>query len=353
VLVMYNEIARTIAREIQVKLTAEEEARFAMAPQVNPEAYDAYLKGQNQVVKLTRAGIDAAQSYFELALEKDQDYALAYSGIAFVWAARGQMGILPAREARERQREAASRALALDESCVEARFMMAGVKAWGDWDWKGAETEFIRIIKLDPQYAMGHAYYAHLLAIIGRYEEAVPHVELALELDPFNALFHSLHAGVLNFLARYDEAEAAARTALSLQPDLPTGRSQLRLALSALGRHDEHLALLREDASNDPELLNALERGFQEAGYQGAQRRTADVLAVRYEKQRSFRAIGIAQRYFQAGDHELAIEWFEKAYEDHEPNLPYMGRPYWNPLRSNPRFQELLRKMNLPVDEKE
>ena len=352
VLMMYGDIARTIAEEIQVKLTAEEETRFAKARQVNPEAYDAYLKGYNQVVKLTRAGIDAAQSYFELALEKDPTYALAHQGIAFVWAARGQMGIVPARDARERQRAAAIRALALDDSCVEARFTMAAVMAWGDWDWKGAETEFLRIIKLDPQYAMGRAYYAHLLAIIGRFDEAVSHMELALELDPYNALFHSLHAGVLNFLARYDEALAAAGTALSLQLDLPTGRGQLRLALCGLERYDEHLALLREDAASDPELLRALERGFQEAGYQGAQMRTADLLADRYEKQGG-RATKIAQRYFRAGDHDLAIEWFEKAYENHEPNLPYIGRPYWGPLRSDSRFVDLLRKMNLPVDEKE
>ena len=353
VLMMYGDIARTIAEEIQVKLTAEEESRFAKARQVNPEAYDAYLKGYHQVLKLTRAGIDAAQSYFELALEKDPTYALAYSGIAFVWVARGQMGILPARDAYPSQREAAIRALALDESCVEARFVMACVMAWGDWDWKGAETEFLRMIKLDPQYAMAHAYYAHLLAIIGRYDEGVSHMELALELDPFNALFHSLHAGVLNFLAYYDEAVAAARTALSLQPDLPTGRSQLRLALKALGRYDEHLAMQRESASNDPELLAALEKGFAEAGYKGAQRRMADVQAACYGKSDGFRAITIAGTYFAAGEKDLAIDWFEKAYEDHEPNLPYIGRPYWNPLRTETRFLDLLRKMNLPVNEKE
>ena len=352
VLMMYSEVAQVIASEIRIGLTPEEETRFDDARHVHPEAYDAYLKGSYQVVKLTRAGIDAAQSYFELALEKDPTYALAHQGIAFVWAARGQMGIVPARDARERQRAAAIRALALDDSCVEARFTMAAVMAWGDWDWKGAETEFLRIIKLDPQYAMGRAYYAHLLAIIGRFDEAVSHMELALELDPYNALFHSLHAGVLNFLARYDEALAAAGTALSLQLDLPTGRGQLRLALCGLERYDEHLALLREDAASDPELLRALERGFQEAGYQGAQMRTADLLADRYEKQGG-RATKIAQRYFRAGDHDLAIEWFEKAYENHEPNLPYIGRPYWGPLRSDSRFVDLLRKMNLPVDEKE
>jgi tetratricopeptide (TPR) repeat protein len=350
---MYGDIASTIAGEIQVKLTAEEETRFAKARQVNPEAYDAYLKGYNQVVKLTRAGLDAAQSYFELALEKDPTYAPAYAGIAFVWGGRGQMGILPAREAIERQREAAIRALELDDSCIEAHFMIACQKAWDDWDWEGAETEFLRIIKLDPQYAMAQAYYAHLLAIIGRYDEAVSHMELALELDPFNALFHGLYAGVLNFLARYDEAVGAARTALSLQPDLPIGRSQLRLALRAMGRYDEPLAMQRESASDDPELLAALDKGFVEAGYKGAQQRVADVQAARYGKPGGVRAITIAGTYFAAGDLDLAIEWFEKAYEDHEPNLPYIGRPYWDPLRSDPRFQDLLRKMNLPVDEME
>jgi serine/threonine-protein kinase len=353
ILAMYGDIARTIAGEIQVKLTAEEETRFAKARQVNPEAYDAYLKGNNQVVKLTRSGLDAAQSYFELALEKDPTYAPAYAGIAFVWGARGQMGILPEREAGEKQEEAAIKALALDDSCVEARFVMACIMAWGDWNWKGAEKEFMQIIKQDPQYAMAQAYYGHLLALIGRYDEAVTHSELALELDPFNALFHGLHAGVLNFLARYDEAVAAARTALSLQPDLPIGRSQLRHALRALGRYDERLAMQRESASNDPELLAALEKGLAEDGYKGAQRHIADVQAARYGKPGGIRAMNIAGTYFAAGDHDLAMEWFEKAYEEHNPNLPYIGRPYWDPLRSDPRFLDLMRKMNLPVDEKE
>jgi len=353
VLKMYGDIASTIAGKIRVKLTAEEETRFAEARQIDPEAYDAYLKGSFQVVKLTQAGIDAAESCFELALEKDPDFALAYSGMAFVWAGRGQMGLMPAREARERQREAAIRALELDEGRVEARFMMTAVMAWGDWNWEGAETEFLRIIELDSQYAMAHAYYGHLLAIVGRYDEALSHSELALELDPFNALFHSLHAGVLNFVERYDEAETAARTALSLQPDLPTGRSQLRLALKAMGRYDEVLAMQRESESDDPELLAELEKGFAEAGYKGAQRRVAGLQAARYGKPGGIRAMTIAGIYFDAGDIDNSLDWFEKAYEDHEPNLPYVGRPYWNPLRSDPRFLDLLRKMNLPVNGKE
>ena len=107
----------------------------------------------------------------------------------------------------------------------------------------------------------------------------------------------------------------------------------------------------RESATNDPELLAALEKGFVEAGYKGAQQRVADVQAARYGKLGGIRAMTIAGTYFAAGNLGLAIDWFEKAYEDHEPNLPYIGRPYWDSLRTNPRFQDLLRKMNLPVEE--
>ena len=351
VFVMYSEMARAIADKTQVKLTAEEEIRLASARQVNPEAYDAYLMGSYHWKKLTRAGFDTAQRYFELALKKDPSYAPAHAGVAIVWAGRGQMGITPPLETGPKAKAAALEAIALDDNSAEAHWALAGVKTWIDWDWIGAEPEWQRTLELNPNDATAHAYYSHFLAIMGRIDEAIPHIELALELDPFNALFHSLYAAVLNYHSRYDEAIAAARTALAMQPDLPTGLSQLRLALRAQGMHDEILAAQRESYAHDSELAAALERGLEEAGYEGAQRRVADVLAARYNKPGGFRARIIAQLYFHAGDKDLAIDWFEKAYEEHDPNLPYLGRPLWNPLRSDPRFQDLLRRIGLPLDE--
>ena len=351
VLVMYSEMARAIADKTQVKLTAEETTRLTNARQVNPEAYDAYLMGSYHWKKLTRAGFDTAQRYFELALEKDPSSAPAYEGLAIVWAGRGQMGITPPRETGPKAKAAALEAIALDDDSAEAHWALAITRTWIEWDWAGAEPEWQRTLELNPNDATAHAYYSHFLAIVGRTDEAIPHIELALELDPFNALFHSLYAGVLNYHSRYDDAIAAARTALAMQPDAPVALSQLKLALGAQGMHDEMLAAQRQSFAHDSELVAALERGLEEAGYEGAQRRIADVLAARYDKPGGFRAMTIAQLYFDAGDKDLAIDWFEKAYEEHDPNLPYLGRPFWNPLRSDPRFQDLLRRIGLPLDE--
>ena len=207
-----------------------------------------------------------------------------------------------------------------------------------------------RAIDLNPSDATVQAYYSHFLAITGRLDEAVIHIELGLKLDPFNELLHGLHAAVLNYLDRYEEAAAAARTALSMQPDAPVAFSQLEIALGMLGRHDEIIELLRKRYAHDSERLEALERGFAEAGYKGAMRRVGDLWAARFEHSPAgFGTMHIAYKYLASGDKDKAIYWLEKAYENRDGNLPYVGRPFWDPLRSDPRFLALLRRLNLPM----
>jgi tetratricopeptide (TPR) repeat protein len=156
---------------------------------------------------------------------------------------------------------------------------------------------------------------------------------------------------VLNFVGRYEEAAAAARKALSLQPDSPIANSQLEIALFMLGRHDEILSRLRKERADDPERQAALERGYAEEGFKGALRREADVRAERKEKSRSRTgAVGLALQYLEAGDKDKAMYWLEKAYENREGSLLYIGRPIWDPLRSEPRFVNLLKRLNLPLE---
>ncbi len=359
-LLLQSEVAQAIAGEVQVALTPEETNRLASARPVNPEAHDAYLKGSYHWKKLTWEDLDTAEGYFELALEKDPSYAPAHSGLANVWAARQQMSITPPHEAGPKAKAAALEAIRLDESSADAHGSLAGVRTWTDWDWAGAESEWRRALELDPNSAKNHAYFAHFLTIIGRVDEAIPHSERALELDPFNALYHGMYGGVLRRARRYDEAIAAARSALAMQPGLATGLNSLQDALISKGMRDEHLALQREWIAGDPELVAALEQGLAEGSYEGAQRRVADLLAARYEKSGgvpnpgSFRIDRdprmISKQYLCVGDYDKAIEWLEKAYEVHHPGLPYVGfDPRYDPLRSDPRFQDLMRRMNLPM----
>jgi len=352
VLIMYSEIARTIADKTQVNLTAEEMIHLASANQVNPEVYDAYLKGQYHWYTLTPTELDIALQYFELALQLDPDNALAQAGIALVWVGLYQMNIAQRNEAVPLAKAAAEKAVELDSTLAEAHYALALVRTWGEWDWESAETEFQQALKLKPNYSEAQAYYSHYLALMGRTDEAIQNMERALELDPLYPLFYGLYGVVLIYNRRFDDALAAARTAMEIDRGHPIGRFALSQAYIALGMRDEQLALQRQTYA--PELVEALERGLEEGGYEGAQRAIADVWGSWFGKPgRRVNAVNIARLYIEAGENDLAIEWFEKAYKEHLPNVPYLGLPYFDPLRSDPRFQDLLRKMNLPVDEKE
>jgi TolB-like protein/Tfp pilus assembly protein PilF len=355
VLPLWSEVAQAIAGEVQVALSPEDTKRLAGSRPVNPEAHDAYLKGSYHHDKLTREDLDIAEGYFELAIEKDPTYAPAYAGLASVWGARQQMYYVPPLEAGPKAKALTLKAIALDDSSALSRRRLAGIKTWTDWDWAGAEPEWRRALEINPNFANAHALFAVFLAQTGRVEEAIPHSERAIKLDPFNASFQAAYAQVLYVARRYDDAMAAARTALAMQPSMPVARYALGWALFSKGKRDEHLAFQREWFAGDPELVEALQQGLAEAGYEGAQRLIGDAMVARREK--SNRAVGrhfgpydIAPQYLFAGDYDRAIDWLEAAYEEHSANLPCVGfYPLWDPLRSDPRFQDLLRRMNLPL----
>jgi tetratricopeptide (TPR) repeat protein len=351
---MYSEVAQEIAREIKIGITQEEETRYAGARQVNPESYTAYLNGLSHHNKSTREGLKIALQYYNLALEIDPDNALAHIGVSDVWGFRYQVGMVPRDEATALITTPLEKALELDNTLAEAHVALAAHKCFHEWDWEGAEKEYQEALRLNPNLADAHQGYSHLLCITGRTEEALPHMELALELDPLNRLRYSFYAFVLSYNRRFDDAQAAARKGREIQRNALDHLAGQARELWREGKYDEALAIYRKRWADDAEATAALEDGFKIAGPKGAARAVADLLAERYRKPGQYiRARRIAYAYFQAGDYDLAIDWLEKAYEEHDPNLPYLGHPNNDPLRSYPRFQDLLRKMNLPVDEKE
>ena len=354
VLMMYSEVAQVIAREIKIGLTQEEETRFANTRQVNPESYDAYLKGLPHLDKLTQEGLKLALQYFDLALEIDPNNALAYLGVSSVCGFRYLLGMVPRQEAKPLIKTPIEKALEIDNTLAEAHETLASYKCWIEWDWEGAEKEWQQALRLNPNLAVAHSTYSHFLCIMGRADEALPHIELALELDPLNPLMYNFYGYVLGYNRRWDDAIAAYRTELDIEPNHVFALGALAEALGAKGMYDEQLAYYRKRYADDAELTKALEDGFEEAGYKGAYRALADLMAEWYGKPgKSVYAIDISFHYLNAGDYDLAIDWLEKAYEEHEPHMPYIGMPTYDPLRSDPRFQELLRKMNLPLELKE
>jgi tetratricopeptide (TPR) repeat protein len=269
--------------------------------------------------------------------------------------ARQQMGFVSESEGIPKAKEAALRAVALDENSAEAHTALAAVMTWGEWDWAGAQAEWTRALELNPNDDNAHAYYAHYLAHRGRAAEGLRHSDLAVKLDPMNALNHALRAIVLLYLQRFDDAMTAARTAISLRADLSISYVAMMRACMAKGMRDELLAEQRLRISRDPERVAAFEQGLAEGGYEGAQRAIADVLAARYEKVQdsSTSLFGIALRYLDAGENDRAIVWLQKAYDVHDSDLPYINAPPWDRLRNDPRYQALLRRIGLSLYEKE
>ncbi len=357
ILMVQSEVAREVANALALELLPEELQRLASAASVDSAAYEAYLKGTMHWNTLTPAGLDSAERYYEQALKEDPSYPEAYAGVAWVWTARQQFGFSPPGEAGPKAKAAAERAIALDESSDAAHLALAAIITWTDWDWEVAEREWRRTLEINPNNATAQAYYAHFLAIMGRTDEAVQHSERSIELDPHNALLRGLYGVVLVFDRRFDEAVTAARACLELEPGMRLAGGVLEQVYIAKGMREEQLEHQRERIARDPGRVEAFERGLADGGYDGAQLAIADLLAERYElakgvpeagNRRVFLPVAISWRYIDGGDSQRAIDWLEEGYEVGDPNLPYLGMPDYDSLRSDPRFQDLARRMNMP-----
>jgi len=351
VLSLQNELTRAIAGEIRLKLAPEEEKRLATARTVNPEAYDAYLKGRFHWQKLTAKELDTAESYFRLALEKDPNYALAYYGIGTVWGLRCNMGVMQCTEAIPKWKEAVLKGVGLEPTLPEAQAHLAGIKLYVDWDWQAAEKELRRAIELNPSDPVLRVWYGeYLVYIAGRADEGVEEARRGLELDPHNSTQQVWLAQALVGARRYDEAIAYLQQVLQADPSAPMGSGTLQGAYAAKGMYDEAMTLWRESLARgrDKELAEAVERGYAQGGYQGAMRARAE-LAVRRSQHRYVAPTSIAGFYAAAGEKELALDWLEKGYEQRDMQIVRIkGTPRWDTLRDHPRFQALLKKMNFP-----
>ena len=247
-----------------------------------------------------------------------------------------------------RAKAAALTALELDSTLAEAQFVLAGVRTWGDWDWEGGEAAFRRAIALKPNYGEARAYYSDFLTFMRRPEEARVQIERALELDPLNSLFQGLYGLHLMWERRYDDAIVQYRNALRTAPNFRTALWGLWHMSHAKRMYQEALAAAKARFADDREVEEALERGYAAGGYAEAMRLAAETLAAR-SRTTYVQPTVIASLYAYAGDSDRALEWLEKAHDERDPVLVGLGvGPRWDSLRDDPRFQDLLRRMNLP-----
>jgi eukaryotic-like serine/threonine-protein kinase len=348
VLLVQSEIARAIAREIQVAITPDEAKRLSRARRVNPEAYEAYLKGRFHWYKLSREHLDTALKYFEVSLEKDSSDPLAYVGIAGVWVARGDCGLVPPRQACPKAKAAALKAIDLDDSLSEAHISLGMVRSVG-WEWDEAVKEYQRAAELTPNSAEAHFFLSDLMISRGHPDEWKKHLERALELDPLNFFFQCFYGWHLLYLRRYDEAIAELRKVLRTEPNLPAAHLRLWGAYYGKGMHEEAVAAAKTffEVLGDKEVVQALQRGYTAAGYSGAMRQAAETLSERSHST-YVQPTQIARLYAHAGDKGCALEWLEKAYEERLPAMVHLGVDLdWSSLRDEPRFQDLMRRVNL------
>ncbi len=349
VLTLENEIVAAITREIKLQLTPQEHARLAGARPINAEAYEACLKGRFHWFKLSREELDTAERYFNLALEKDPGCALAHEGMAIVWMSRTDAGFMPPGEALPKARAAALKALELDDSLAEAHVTLANLKVT-EWDWPMADTEFRRAIELNPNSAEAHFMYADYLVTMRRTHEWSEEVRRALDLDPLNFFWQTFYGWHLVYERRYDEAVARLRKVVAAEPDFSSAHMGLWGAFYKKGEDADALAEAKKFFAvlGDHAVVNALDAGWAKAGYRGAMRLAGEILAARSERTH-VSAVRVARVFAHAGENGRALDFLEKAYERHETPLYHIGVGWdWDGLRSDPRFQTLVRRMGLP-----
>jgi TolB-like protein/Tfp pilus assembly protein PilF len=347
---LQSDIAQAIAGEIQVAVAPEESGRMARPDPVNAEAYEAYLKGRFYFYKFSREDFDFAMEYFQRALEKDPNYALAYVGIAETWIGRAESGFVPVCEAFPRIKAATLKALDLDDSLAKAHNSLASLRFGYEWNWAGAETEFRRAIELNPNDADVRFFYSDFLMSMRRFEEATVEVGRALELDPLNSFFHCFLGWHLLYLHRSDDAVAQLRKTAKMEPNMTSVRMGLWGAFYQKRMYEEALAEAAKffDLLDDVDVVEALERGSAEAGYQGAMKLAAAVLEER-SKQTHVPGVRIGRLFAHAGENDCALDWLEKAYGEREGPLVHLNVAWdWDDLRGDLRFQELLRRMKFP-----
>jgi eukaryotic-like serine/threonine-protein kinase len=352
ILALQSDVAQKVAGALALKLLPAEQARLANVRAVDPEAYEAYLKGSQYWIKMTPGDLDTAERYFRAALEKDPNYAAAYTGLAWVWACRNQMGLALPAEAVPKMKAAAMKAVALDGSLAEAHYALAGLWTWQDWNYPAADAEWKRALQLNPNYAEGVAMHSHYLMTVHRPDEAMREIDRALKLDPFNVTIHSFYAIDLLLARRYEDAITQARATLKMQSDNGPASTALIQSLYMNKQYEQAVGaaatLYASAMVGWPEIADALKKAYAEVGFAGALRRIADLETAKYGTLPGV-ANDAATNYLMAGDTARAFEWFEKAYEVRDPNLPYLNcNPMFDPLRGDPRLQSLLRRIGLP-----
>jgi TolB-like protein/Tfp pilus assembly protein PilF len=351
ILAVQEDIAREITDKLRLRLEGEEEKRLTKHFTENTEAYQLYLKGRYYWNKRTPDGIQKAIEYFQEAIEKDPSYALAYAGLADCYHVPANP--LPPRERMPLAKAAAMRALQLDDTLVEAHAALARVLFQYDWDWSAAEKEFKRAIELNPRYAPAHQWYGSYLSATGRLREADAEEKRAQELEPLSLITNFEVALAFYFSRNYGQAIDQFQKTLELDPNFPPPHTYLPAAYEQKGMFEEAITGLQRaiTVTKGADKILAMASLGHVYAVSGRKTEARKILAElqRLSEHSYVPAHDVALVYAGLGERDKAFAWLDKAYEEHSFNLSNLKvEPRFDPLRSDPRFADLLRRIGLP-----
>jgi eukaryotic-like serine/threonine-protein kinase len=348
---LQDDIAREISESLRLRLTGTEQQQLIRSTTPNGEAYQLYLQGRYHWNKRTGPELKKGLEYFQRAVEKDPNYALGYVGVADAYSLLQYYNYVPTQEALSRAKPAALRAIELDDNLAEAHAALASIQEL-EWKWPEADKEYRRAIAINPNYALAHHWYSHFLFRMGRQQLAFQENAAALRLDPLSPSANLVRGVLLQIGRQFDEAKEQIQKSIEFDPDYPDAHQFLAGNYEIVGMCKESVAerIKYYQLDGHEEEAQAVQQGFAAGGCHGAAQNDLKVLQTRAQKEYVDPGL-IAKNYLRLGDKERAIEWLEKGYREKSSEMQMLKvLRFWDPLRSDPRFQDLLRRMDFPAN---
>ena len=348
---LYNQITKQIADEIMIELSPEEKRLFAKSRTVDRDAYDAYVRSYMYWNDLSEESLNKALEFLIPAVEKDPNWAPLYGALAQVWVGLAQMGFEAPEVAGPKIFEYLNKALELDPDLPDAHYNKAVIAVWTEWDWEKGEREFLKALEINPNDVMSRIFYSHLLWILKRYDEAHFHSQMAYELDPMNPLVLALSA-MVDEHGRIPQALEKSKKALEIHPDHYFALLAYAEAAHLNGDYKNSFeAELKTWAGLDDEGREDMMDVFKDKGYEEAIN-TLLKYSEEYAKTNYIGYTEMGEYYYKVGNLEKTIECWLKAYEMHDPMMPYITLSVggFNEIKDDPRIKSIVEEMDLPFE---
>ncbi|MBI5021445.1 MAG: protein kinase [Ignavibacteriales bacterium] len=350
VFAIQSDVAQQIAFALRAKLSADEKLNIEKAPTENTEAYHLYLKGRFYWNKRRAEDVEKAMTYFQQAIDKDSNYALAYAGLAAAYLIYPDLAGRPRKEYVPTARILAIKAIKLDGTLAEPHAVLGTIKRDFEWDWEGAKKEYERAIELDPNYPTAHQWYGLWFLAQGRFDEALTEMQRALSLDPLSLIINSNLGYIYECSGRYESAIDQFKKTIDLDPNFANVHTSLGMNYIILRRFNEGIAELQKRRSLDAGYVSGIADlgwAYARAGRRSEALRSLNEILALSKKGNSL-SLEIAYVYVALGDMEKAFEWLNRAAEERNSYLRWLKvDPSWDNLRGDLRYHELLKKIGL------